>query len=829
MQKKWFRRLLPHAIAIVVFLLIAVIYCKPAFDHKVLSQQDLSQWRAMAQNSFQYKEAHGHFPLWSEGMFSGMPAYLIAMGTDAFAPQGFAYEVLTLWLKKPAAFFFLACVCFYFLSQVLRVNPYVGIIGALGYAYASYNAVIIYVGHDTKMQAIALMPAFIGSLLLLYEKKYWWGVALLALSSALFVQANHPQIVYYALIIVAFMTVGYVVRWVREKDFRHMLIAGALTIIGGLTGVLCNAVVTLITIDYAKASIRGGSELAAAGGQVTKTGLSQDYAFSYSFYKTEPFELLIPKIYGGSGQMEVPEDKSKAVAALQGMPPQLARELEQRGLMDFYWGGIGSVSTSGPVYAGAIICFLALLGFVILDGKHKWWILCACIMGIMMSWGSYFADFNGLLLKVLPGYNKFRAPSMTLVIPNFLLCVMAVLSLQKLISLPAADRGGVWGKYKKGLYLTGGIFVIALLLYVSFDYSGEGEKQILQQASSQGGEMAEYIRHFIQGLREDRQGLFIGSLLRSFLFIGAAACLVGLAIKGKIRPMLMLGVVGALSFIDLIGIDAEYLNNDRYQDEEEAQTPFTPTAADQAIMQDKGYYRVFDLRMGTHNITNNATTAMFHRSIGGYHPAKLSIYQDLIEHQLYQYPNCQPVLNMLNAKYIIQATRVGGDSVVVNQGALGAAWFVRSVKFATTAQGVMDGLTGLDTKDTAIVFEADRGKLVFDPMGSDPGEVIRLVKNDNDMMEYESVSSRKGFAVFSEVFYDRGWKATIDGAEAPIIRTNYVLRGLVVPAGKHTIRFVFHPASFFTGELIQGVASVVLLLLLAGALLMEWRKAKSKV
>jgi hypothetical protein len=826
MQKKWFRRLIPHAIAVVVFLLVAVIYSKPAFEHKVLSQQDLSQWKAMAQNSFQYKETHGHFPLWSEGMFSGMPAYHLAMEPETFSPQSTFYHVLTLWLMKPASFFFLACICFYFLSQVLRVNPYVGIVGGLAYAYASYNAVIIYVGHDTKMQAIAMMPAFIGSLMLIFEKKYWWGVALLAFSTALFVSANHPQIIYYALIIVAFMTVGYGVRWIREKDFRHLLIAGALTIFGGLTGVLCNAVVSFTTYDYAKASIRGGSALATAGGQVTRNGLSQDYAFSYSMYKTEPFEMLVPKIYGGSGQLEVPEDKSKAIAALQEMPPELGRQLQQ--FLSFYWGGIGS--TSGPVYVGAIICFLALLGFVVLDGKHKWWILAACVLGILMSWGSYFAGFNGLLLKLLPGYDKFRAPSMTLVIPNFLFCVMAVLSLQRLFTLPAVERVAFWEKYKKGLYLTGGVFVVGLLLYFSFDYSRDGEKQVLQQASTQGPQVGESVRHFFQGLREDRQGLFMGSLLRSFLFVAAAAILAGLAIKGKMRPLAMLGLIGALSFIDLIGIDLDYLNNDRYQDEEDAVTPFNPTPADRQIMQDKGYYRVFDLRQGgREQITNNASTALFHRSVGGYHPAKLSIYQDLLEHQLYNFPDCGPVLNMLNTKYIIQPTRTGSDSVMVNPGALGAAWFVRSVKYASTAKTVMDELTGLDTKDTAIVFEADRSRVVFDPMAGDPAEVIRLVKNDNDVMEYESVSSRKGFAVFSEVFYDRGWKATIDGAEAPIIRTDYVLRGLVVPAGKHAIRFVFHPRAFYMGEMVQGVAGVVLLLLLVGAVVVEWRKDRKKV
>ncbi len=837
MQKKWLRSLIPHVIAAAVFLLIAVIYCKPAFEHKVLSQRDYSQWKAMAHNSFQYKEAHGHFPLWTEGMFSGMPGYQVAMEAQGFAPHGLADHLLTLGLKKPASFFFLACICFYFLSQTLRVNPYVGIIGGLAYAYATYNAVIINVGHDTKMQAIAIMPAFIGSLVLIYEKRYWWGVALLALFTALFVEANHPQIVYYSLIIVGFMTAAYIIRWIKEKDIRHMVIAGSLTIFGGLTGVLCNAVVTFTTIDYAKASIRGGSELANGSGQVTKTGLSQGYAFTYSMYKTEPFTLLVPKIYGGSSDWntEISEDKSKAIAALQEMPPQMSRQLQQSGFLDFYWGGIGD--TAGPVYAGAIICFLALLGFFVLDDRHKWWILGACVLAIVMSWGSYFEGFNGVLLKWLPGYNKFRAPSMTLVIPNFLLCVLAVLSLQKLITVPAAERAAFWEKYKKGIYLTAGAFVVLLLMYFNLDFATDRERQMMKNVAAQGGQVAEYIRPFVQGIKEDRQGMFMSALLRSLLFIAGAAALVGLLIKGKLRPLLMLGLVGALSFIDLLGIDLQYLNNDRYQDEEDAQTPFNPSASDQKIMQDKGYYRVFDLRMGVPNITNNASTALFHLSIGGYHPAKLSFYQDLIENQLYHWPDCQPVLNMLNAKYIIQPNNQGGDSVTVNPDALGAAWFVRSVKYAPTARAVMEGLTGLDTKDTAVLFENDRGALGPDiAAGSSPqmapggiqdsASSIRLVKNDNDEMDYESVSKQKGFAVFSEVFYSGGWKAFIDGTEAPIFRTDYALRGLSVPAGKHQIRFVFHPAAYFTGQLVQNLAGIILVLLLAGAGFVEWRKRK---
>jgi Bacterial membrane protein YfhO len=824
MQNKWFRILLPHAIAVIVFLLIAIVYCKPAFDGKVLQQQDVTQWKAMAQNSFQYKETHGHFPLWTEGMFSGMPGYMIAIDARVASPQYVTIGLLTLWLKEPAGYFFMACICFYFLALVLRVNPYVGIIGALTYAYATYNPVIITVGHDTKMMAIAVMPAFIAGVMLIYEKKYLWGTALTALFTACFIAANHPQIAYYGGMIVAAMTIGYAVRWIRQKDYRHLIIAGALTVSGLIIGFLCNAVVSFTTIDYAKASIRGGSELAKAGGTVTKTGLSQEYAFSYSVYKTEPFELLTPKIFGGGGDWrgDISEDQSKAIAALQNMPQVFGQSLQQ--FLNFYWGDI-SDDTGGPAYAGAVVCLLAFIGLFLLDGRHKWWMLGIGVFSILLSWGENFSGFNGLMMKVLPGYNNFRAPSVILVIPNFLLCVLAMLGLQQILTMAPADKAVVWAKFKKGLYLTGGIFVVLLLLYFSYDYKGKIDQEITQFSASLEAPQQEYVHSFLAGLRADRQTLFLDSIGRSFLYIVAAAVIAGLAIKGRLRPMPAVLVIGALAFIDLIAIDVHYLNSDVYKDEEEAQNPFSPTPADQQVLQDKGYYRVFDLRQGgLRTLTYGATTSWFHRSIGGYHPAKLSIYEDLIEQQLDKFPNCLPVINMLNTKYIFQQTKDGKEDVVRNPDALGAVWFVRSVRFAAQPQQVMDALTGLNTKDTAVVFDADHGKVIYDT--AQAGDSIQLTKNDNDEMDYSSVTSHRRFAVFSEVYYDRGWKAYIDGAETPIIRTNYMLRGLSVPAGKHEIRFVFHPAAYYTGRTLQILAGIVLLALLVGAVAMEWRNTR---
>ncbi|WP_431217238.1 hypothetical protein ACQ86N_23510 [Puia sp. P3] len=326
------------------------------------------------------------------------------------------------------------------------------------------------------------------------------------------------------MIIVGFMGPAYIIRWTKEKDFRRLVLAGTLTLLGATIGVMGNAVATLTTYDYAPASIRGGSELATTGGTLTSKGLSEDYAFTYSTYKTESFELLVPKIYGGgNNRTEFNEGNLKSVDALQSMPPQLGQQLQH--LLHIYWGDI-SADTGGPAYAGAVICLLAFIGLFILDGKHKWWILAACVISLMMSWGSNLQGFNGFLLKVLPGYNKFRAPSVILVIPNFLFCVLAILSLQRLLTLTASEKETFWGKYKKALYFTGGVFALLFILYFSFDYTTAADKDALQRASGlQQPQITDYVKGFLTALKEDRQAVFLGSLLRSLFYTATAAAL----------------------------------------------------------------------------------------------------------------------------------------------------------------------------------------------------------------------------------------------------------------------------------------------------------------
>jgi hypothetical protein len=823
MKKGWLSKLLPHLIAILIFLVIAVIYCKPVLEGKVLEQHDVTQWKAMAKNSFDYKEKHGNFPLWTNSMFSGMPAYQIAIEPSSKVSPLFFIHILTLGLPKPISFFFLACICFYFLSQVLRVNTMIGVIGSLAFAYLSYNAVIIAAGHDTKMQSIALMPALIGSLLLLYEGRYWLGGALTALFTTLLVGMNHPQIAYYTFIIIFFMTLAYFIHWIMQKRFVHLAITMAIVIAAALAGVFSNAVALLTTYEYSKASIRGGSELADSTTNSTREGLSNDYALSYSVYKTEPFVMMFPNFYGGASvPIETLKEDSRAVEALQSMPQELSSQIA--GARYSYWGGINP-STSGPPYVGAIICFLALIGFFILDGKHKWWMLTTMVIALVMSWGSYFEGFNTFLLNHLPMYNKFRAPSMLLVIPSFLMCMMAVMTLQKITSYD--NKVELWEKYKKGLMLTGGVFVTALLVYMSADFTSETDKQMLTQVAGAEPQVKGYVESFINGLKEDRQSILMASLIRSLFFIGAAALMLWLAIKNKLQSIVVLIVIGVLAFVDVMAINVKYLNSEKYQDDMQYEGNFVSTQADQQIMQDTSYYRILDLRQGLGTLTYGAMTAYWHNSIGGYHPAKLSIYQDLIEHQLSKFPRSLASVNMLNTKYVIQADQQGKEQIITNPDALGHAWFVKAVRYENSARNVMDALTNFNPRDTAILFSSSQSQ-VQNIQPADSAAHISLVFNDNDVAFYKSNSTTNSFAVFSEVYYDKGWKAYVDGKETPIVRTNYVLRGIVIPAGQHEIKFEFRPGSYYTGETIAMVAGMLIFLALIAAAFQLYRKRETK-
>lgn len=822
------KKYLPHLVAILIFVVIALIYCKPAIQGKVLQQMDVSKFEGAIKNSTDYAKAHnGKYPLWTNSMFSGMPTFQIG-GTGGSTILSYGHMLMTLNLPKPANFFFLACICFYILCCCLKINPWVGIAGSIGYAYATYNPIIISVGHDTKMLAIAYMPAVLGSIKLILDKKYWLGGVLSTLFIGLMVSANHLQIFYYLFIAIGIMCLFYAYHFIKNKDFKHLAFAAILVAAVVAVGVGTNAELLMSTYEYQKETQRGGSSALTDTTKKEKstTGLAKDYAFSYSMYKTEPLVLLFPRLYGASSDhLEVEEEKSKGIAAYQSAPSnELPKQLQDAGLLPnptgVYWGGIGG--TSGPPYAGAIICFLAVLGMFIVEAKYKWWMFATFVLTLMMSWGSYFMGFNTFLYNNLPLYNKFRAPSMILVVPQLLLCTLAVLALHKVVT--EKDKKSLKQPFIRSLIAVGVLIVIGLVFYATQDFKSLNDiAQLDYLKKINSPEASDYVKGIVKGLVEDRKSLAITSIFRSLGFIILAAGLVFASIQNWIKPIVVGFAVALFAFMDVALVNSKYLNAENYLDKEEKAAEFVTTAKDNEILADKSDYRVFN--MNGDRFAESATSYLY-KSIGGYHSAKLRIYQDLYEKQLSNQPN-PAVLNMLNVKYIIQKDQQEKTvQYQKNNDALGSAWFVDAIQYVKNADEEMAAITNFNPKDTAIVQESYK-PLITGAVESDSSSTIRLIKNDNDFIEYEAVNAKNQFAVFSEIFYNAGWKAYVNGKEQPIIKTNYALRGLVLAPGKHKIEFKFNPKGHQKGLQYGNIANIVLgllLLSLIGYFYLQYKK-----
>jgi hypothetical protein len=808
-QVNW-KAFLPHVIAVAIFLLVALIFCKPALEGKVLNQSDVMHWKGMVQDMENYKARHGYYPLWNNNLFGGMPGYQVTLETANPITPLYLHALFTAFLPKPLNMFFLLCMGFYFLSQVVGIRPWLGIMGALAYAYATYSPIIVAVGHDTKMMAMGYMPAVIGALWLIFQRKYLWGSALTAVFTAMLLGMNHLQITYYTLLIALAMGIGFAIQWMMAGDYRHLLKAASLAILTGAIGATTHLVTLATTNDYTKASMRSGTlaqDTTTAAGKAN--GLPIDYAFAWSYGPTETFTLLIPGIYGGGSADPYPAPSAMLEKMTEmGVPENQIMELMR--YFPMYWGP-QQLGTSGPVYIGAIIFFLFLFGMVYLKTPNKWWILGISVFAILLSWGKNFMGFNEFLFQYLPFYNKFRAPTMVLVIPQLLFAFTAILGVEQLLN--EKDKANAFTAWKRTGILAGGILLLLIGLYASFDYLRPDDRSIFQQLT---GGNTEAMNGLLNALKTDRKALFSADLLRSFVLTLLAAGLLWAYIKNKLKPNVLVYALLVLSSFDILQIGKRYLNENNFMEEEDmANAYFSPSPVDQAIKQDTGYYRVINLSM---DVFNDAITSYHHRSVGGYHPAKLSIMEDLLNFQLRnKQPMNKRVLDMLDTKYIITRNeQTGQPAYRLNPDALGACWLVKHVQTEKGPAAVMKALDNLNPKDTAIIDAAFAQNLV-QPV-PDSTASVQLVAHDNDEMIYRSSSSTPQFAVFSEIFYNRGWKAYIDNKETEILQTNYVLRGLSLPAGTHEIRFEFKPDSYYNSKKATISASVLTWLLLLGAL-----------
>ena len=827
MLKSIFKSALPHIIAVAIFAIVAIIYCKPALEGKVLQQSDITQWKGMAQDAFSYKEKYGYTPLWSNSMFGGMPAYQTT-GVGGFEYSvGWIDQLLTLGLAEPISLFFLASICFYFLAQVLGFNTIISIIGALGYSYATYNPIIVSVGHITKMHSIAYLPLFIASLLVLYQKKYLLGGILTSVATVLLIQGNHIQIDYYGVLIAIFMSVYFLIIWIKNKEYTHILKTLGIGLTAGIIGLAVNAPLLLSTYEYGKESIRGGSKLITKDSKTTSTGLNKDYALSYSMYKSEPLVLMFPNIYGGgSDPNAVDPANSKAIETLQQMQPQVAQQLQS--FLSFYWGGIGF--TAGPPYVGVIICFFALLGFSVKENKHKWWIAATIILSFLLSAGSYLESFNVFILNNIPFYNKFRAPSMIMVIPTLLLGIMALYGMAEIATETSLKN--ITKKYKLSFILVGIILLSVLSIYFTSDFKSDGERNLIEQIAkipdaNQRAVFETPARDLVNAIATDRKGMIEGDVVKFFIYVLLIFTLVFLAIKKVINQTILLIGFGILSMIDLFQVNLKYLKSDSFIEAAENENAFVLSPIDIALKKDTTQYRVLDMRGGINNAFNGgAIVAYNHKTVGGYHAAKLSIYQDLIENQWYKFPNCMPTMNMLNTKYVISGNLE--NDTIPNKDALGNVWFVKGIQFEKGPAEVMQRLGNFNPKDTAIIEQKDKIESLNN-LESDENASIALVNNKNDEINYTSSSTKKQFAVFSEIYYNLGWKAYIDNVETPIVKTNYVLRGLVVPAGNHAIRFEFKPTTIKNSIIASTFASILLWLGIVTMIVMAYRNKQKSI
>ncbi len=828
-----FKKLIPHAIAVVVFIVVALIYCKPAFEGKVLNAHDNIGWRGMAQQSFEQKEKLGHFPKWTNSMFSGMPTYQIALeGTHKVSFYYVSY-VLTLSLPKPANFFFLACLCFYLLALVLGINPWIGMMGALSYAYSTYDPIIIGAGHDTKMLALGYAPLVIAGLLLLFRKSWWLGAAALATGLVLQLGTNHLQIVYYTLIILGIITVGFLIDSFKKKELATAFKAIAIATVIGIISLGTNALGSLTTWEYAKESMRGGvSELKETKDKnTTSGGLDKDYAFKYSVGLTETFTLLVPGIYGGSnGGNEYKTSRFADKLVEVGYPEDQALQ-NANGIS--YWGK--QQPTSGPVYFGAVIILLFVFAMFFEKGWLKWSLFAAGLFGIILALGSNVDFINYFLFDYLPLYKKFRAPSMGLVMPQLCFVILATVAVNKILFGNAATDA-VKKAFKQTAITAGVLVVILAYLYFTFDYISPNDARIkenmsgamLQQAAQgkqptpEMQQQAEtFGKSFVTAIQADRKGLFGSDLIRTIILFALTLIVIWLASNKKLKPVPVMAILLVLSSFDLLTVGRRYLNENNFIDPSEFDNAFAMTDADKMIKQDKSYYRVFNT---TVDFTNESVTSYHHNSIGGYHPAKLQIYQDLIENQIGK--NNMQVLNMLNTKYFIVQNPQNGQPVAqMNPENFGPCWLVKGIKYVENGKEEMKALDSTDLRDTAVVQVKFKALIPNAPV-YDSSSSIKLIENKNDIINYESQANSNQFAVFSEVYYTAGWNAFIDGKKTEIVKTNYALRGLAIPAGTHKIEFRFEPYSYKLGDRLDLIAAILTYLIVFGGLFMTWKTSK---
>jgi len=816
-----------HLAIIGFFVIICFVYFSPVLQGKAPAQSDVIQAKAMAKEIMDYKEKDGTGPLWTNQMFGGMPAYQIWV-QHPYNGATYVINLIKTIFPDPVDAVLLYLVGAYFLFCVLRINPWLAAAGAIAFAFTSYNFIIIAAGHSNKALAIAFCAPILASVILTLRGKHLVGGSLTALFLALEIRANHIQMTYYLMIALLIFVGIELYHAVKEKKLAQYWRAVAFLGAGLVLAFMVNAGKLWTTYEYGKESNRGQSNVTTDAAE-EKSGLSKDYAYYWSQGVGECFTFLIPNLYGGAsgiGALVKPESHTyKAVQGITGGDPTGAiQQLAGQVGLQQYWGE--KPGTSGPYYFGAIVCFLFVYGLLIVRSRLKWWILATTILFLLLSFGKNFPLVSDLFFAYFPMYNKFRAVESILALVGLMVPVLALLAVKE-IQDGGYDQKVLTKKLTIAAGITGGFaLLVAIMPTAFFSFTTEMHQQMVQYLTQMLDNNAGMAQSIGSALVADRADLARADALRSVLFIVVGYGLIWAIINKKMGFQLAVVLLGLAILIDMWQVDRRYMNNDNFASKSDLKNHFQPRDVDTFILSDKDPdFRVLDLSISTFQ---DASASEFHKTIGGYHAAKLKRYQELIDGQLTKSVN-QDVLDMLNTKYIItQDQKTGSYKMQANATAAGHAWIVPKIQFVKDADEEMKAISSFDPKAEAIVDVRYKG--IIDEkreIGADPTASIKLESYHPDHLVYSYSAPRDIVVVFSEIYYDKGWNMYVDGKQQPYFRADYVLRAAQLEAGNHKVEFKFEPVSYYAGEKISLAGSILLLGALGFAFYGDKRKKKT--
>ncbi len=812
-MNNWFKQNGTHLAIIAFFVVICFAYFSPVLQGKRPAQSDVLQSKAMQKEIMEYKEKDGKAPLWTNQMFGGMPAYQIWV-PYAYNAATYGIAAVTKSLPTPVGTVLLLLVGSYFLFIVLKINPWLAAAGAIAFSFTTYNFVLIATGHSNKALAIGFFAPIIASILLTLRGKYWLGASLAALFLALEIRSNHIQMTYYLFLAILIYMGIELYQAYKNKTLPALGKAVGFLALAVVLSVMVNASLLWTTSEYAKETNRGKSNLTNAAGKTES--MSKEYAYGWSQGVGETFSILIPDLYGGTTSIDKlvkPESNlSKAISeTLTGGDPantqQAIGSLAQQFGMVEYWGE--KPSTQGGYYFGAIICFLFVFGLFIVRSRLKWWILSVTVLFILLSLGKNFPLVSDLFFDYFPLYNKFRAVESILAVVGLMVPILAFLAVKE-VQEGSIDQKVLVKKLTWSAGITGGFaLIVAILPTLFFDFKTASHPQIVQELTRALQNNAGVAQRIADALVQDRVDIARADALRSFLFIAVAFVIIWAFITKKIKMELAYGLLGLAILIDMWQVDKRYLNKDNFKSPTELANTFTPRDVDNFILADKDpNFRVYDQSISTFS---DASTTSFHKTIGGYHAAKLKRFDELIQNQLSTSIN-QDVLDMLNAKYFItQDPQNGSYKMSRNATALGNAWLVKGVQFVKNSDEEMKAISSFDPKLEVVVDEKYKTMLDTTRLGADPTAFIKMESYNPDHLVYSYSAPRDVIAVFSEIYYDKGWNMYIDGEQKPYFRADYVLRAAQLTAGNHKVEFKFEPKSYYMGEKISLAGSVLLI------------------